>query len=252
MIKFASKKEADQIVLLWQEAFGDSREWVMMYLSENIENVLVYEEDATVMGMLSLLSVSFNGRKGYYVYGVATGSKYRSKGISSSLLEYAKKLVGKDGFLCLVPRNQGLFGFYKERGFFPVASVKTREFSREELLKMTNGTEVFEADCGEYYSIRKKYFPNLIEWDEEKLCSIQRFENGKYYKTAEGEGAFCYLYNEILYIKELCGGISVAAEIMKKHEAKTAYVTEKNTHETPSFMTWPEFSEEVFFNISID
>ena len=117
MIRFATEKECEQIVSLWQEAFGDSREWVLLYLEENIENVLIYEESGQVFGMLSLLRVSYKERAGFYVYGVATGKAHRSMGVSTKLLEHAKKLAG-DGFLVLVPRNQGLFEFYKGRGFF--------------------------------------------------------------------------------------------------------------------------------------
>ena len=126
MIRFATEKESEQIVRLWQEAFGDSREWVLLYLSENIENVLIYEENGQVFGMLSLLKVSYKGRDGFYVYGVATGKAHRSMGVSTKLLEQAKNLAG-DGFLVLVPRNQGLFEFYKGRGFFSVNSVTTVE-----------------------------------------------------------------------------------------------------------------------------
>ena len=218
MIRFAQENESEQIVSLWQEAFGDSREWVMLYLSENIKNVLVYEEDGIVMGMLSLLEVSYKGKKGYYVYGVATGSEYRSKGISTKLLEYAKNLVKEDGFLVLVPRNQGLFDFYSGRGFVPVYSVETVEYNRDELTEKSDDVIVYSANCREYYEIRKQNFVNLIEWDEDKLRSIRKFENGRYYKTETGEGAFCYCYNGKLYIKELCGKVAVAGAVTKEYE----------------------------------
>lgn len=251
MIRFATDKEKEQIVSLWQEAFGDSREWVLLYLSENIKNVLIYEENGTVMGMLSLLEVSFKGKKGFYVYGVATGEAYRSGGISTKLLEYAKELA-KGGFLVLVPRNQGLFDFYKNRGFFSVFSVETREYTKEELTKICDGTKVYTATSSEYFDIRKKHFDNLIEWSCDKLSSIKIFENGKFYKTKSGDGAFCYYYDGILYIKELCGSLSVAGEICREFDAEVVLVTKKADSSKPSCMTYPEFAEKVFFNISID
>jgi len=252
MIRFAIKGESEQIVALWQEAFGDSRTWVLMYLSEHIDNVLVYEEDGIVMGMLSLLPVEYREKKGFYVYGVATGEKYRSMGVSSKLLDYAKNLVGDVGFLVLVPRNQGLFSFYENRGFFPMVSVKTRTFSREEIVEKSCGWEVLSASCREYYEIRKSYFENLIEWDESMLMSIKKFENGEYYRTSSGFGAFCYAYNGTLYIKELCGDISFAGAIAKLYDVEKVLVTECSGGVVPSCMTYPQFSEKVFFNISID
>lgn len=254
MIHFAGEKEFEQIVSLWEEAFGDSREWVMMYLSENIKNVLVYSEDSVVMGMLSLLEIFYKGRKGYYIYGVATRKAYRSKGISTKLLDFAKNIVKEKSvdFLVLVPRNQGLFDFYAERGFSPVASVETKEYTRDALLEKCCGCRIYPASPAEYFDIRKNHFDNLIEWDEEMLGSIKRLENGRYYKTDNGDGAFCYEYDGKLYVKELCGDMWIAAEIMKKTSAIYSFVTVKNENKLPSCMVYPTFSEEVFFNIAID
>ena len=248
MIRFATEKESEQIVSLWQEAFGDSREWVLLYLEENIENVLIYEENGQVFGMLSLLRVSYKERAGFYVYGVATGKAHRSLGVSTKLLEHAKKLAG-DGFLVLVPRNQGLFEFYKGRGFFPVNSVTTTEMAKADA---KCGCRVLPATPGEYYQIRKNKLENLIEWDEDMLCSIRKFENGKYYKTDDGDGAFCYAYDGVLYVKELLGGEDMVGSIVREYEVDRVRVTYAVASEFPSCMTWPEFEEKVFFNISID
>ena len=254
MIRFATGVESEQIVNLWQEAFGDSRSWVLLYLGENIDNVLIYEEDGVVMGMLSLLPVSYKGKNGYYVYGVATGKLYRSKGISTKLLTYAKALVEKKDvdFLVLVPRNEGLFNFYGERGFFPMACVETQEFCREELMSLECGSEVTNATQKEYYDIRRAHFENLIEWDSDMLSSIKRFENGEYYKDNSGNGAFCYAYDGKLYVKELCGSMAVLAEIVEKYDCEAVLVTRKSDSQKPSCMVYPEFFEDVFFNISID
>ena len=248
MIRFAREKESEQIVGLWQEAFGDSREWVLMYLSDNIENVLIYEEEGEVFGMLSLLPVSYKGRGGYYVYGVATAKAHRSKGVSTKLLEYAKNLAG-DGFLVLVPRNQGLFEFYGGRGFFPVNSVTTVEMAKRDT---KSGCEVMPATCEEYYQIRKNKLENLIEWDENMLRSIRKFENGRYYKNHKGDGAFCYAYDGVLYIKELLGDEDMIGSLADAYEVDRVRVTYAKASDAPSCMTWPQFEENVLFNISID
>lgn len=253
MICFAKENQGEQIASLWQEAFGDSREWVMMYLAENIENVLVYEENDVVMGMLSLLSVSYKGKNGFYVYGVATGKEFRSKGISTQLLEFAKKLVDekKAEFLVLVPRNEGLFDFYEVRGFFRKHRTKTECFKKDELEKLSS-SEVYVASAEDYYGIRSTHFDNLIEWDVEKLVSIRKFENGEFYKNDGGEGAFCYAYKDTLYVKELCGELEFAGGICKKYPCENVVVTRKMENDLPSCMVYPDFCEDVFFNISID
>lgn len=254
MIGFADKKDSESIVGLWQEAFGDSREWVLMYLGENIDNVLVYRENGVVMGMLSLLPVLYKGKNGFYVYGVATGEKYRSKGVSTKLLEYAKQLVNdkKADFLVLVPRNEGLFEFYSLRGFYRKYCVKTEIFAKEELEKSADSTAFRKASPCEYFAVRKNSYDNLIEWDTDMLESIRKFENGEFYVAENGEGAFCYAYGDTLYIKELCGQLTLAAKISKQYDCTRVAVTKKCDSDTPSCMIYPDFSDDVFFNISID
>ena len=254
MIKFASKKDAEAVANLWQEAFGDDRSWVMTYLEENIKRVLTYSEKDEICGMLSLLPISFEGKKGYYVYGVATFEKHRSKGISSKLLDYAQNLVreGSADFLVLVPRNEGLFRFYQDRGFFPMISVKTTTFKKSEFTDKTPCEEPRPATSEEYYDIRKSHFDKLIEWDATSLASIKKFENGEFYKSSKGDGAFCYLYNNRLYIKELCGGLDFAKAVAELYDYNEVYVTEKCDGCKPSCMTFPQFEAGTFFNISID
>jgi len=254
MIQFATEKDADTIANLWQEAFGDDREWVMTYLAENIERVLTYSENDDIFGMLSLLPVTYEDKKGYYVYGVATFEKHRLKGVSSKLLDFAQKMVhdSRADFLVLVPRNEGLFKFYQERGFFPMTSVKTTTFSKNDFQKVTSCEKPKTATAQEYYNIRKSHFDKLIEWDQNSLDKIKKFENGEFYKTENGNGAFCYLYNEKLYIKELCGDIDVAAAVAKLYDCQEIYVTQKCTDDTPSCMTFPAMPDGTFFNISID
>ena len=91
-----------------------------------------------------MADMEYKGKKGFYVYGVATGKEYRGKGISTKLLEYAKGFVDekKADFLVLVPRNEGLFEFYVKRGFFRKYCVKTEIFDREELKKLAGNTAI--------------------------------------------------------------------------------------------------------------
>lgn len=253
MIDFATKQDADSVLSLWQRAFGDDREWVLAYLDRNIQNVLLYKENDTVCGMLSLLPVSYKNKKGYYVYGVATDENYRNKGISTALLDYAKSTVdsGFQDFLVLVPRNELLFEFYKKRGFFAQACTEKRLISGDELKAFRTDKRAKKVSQKDYFNLRRHTFDNLIEWSAERLSDIRDFENGDFYMTDEKNGAFSYCYGDTLYVKELCGSIETAAAINAELKKDKVIVTEKSDS-APSFMTYPEFAEKLFFNISMD
>ena len=57
MILPANKCHKEQIINLWQEAFGDKTEDIKKYLNTIFKYFLVYEENGIVKGMLSVLPV---------------------------------------------------------------------------------------------------------------------------------------------------------------------------------------------------
>ena len=116
MIGFALDKHTDGIKRLWKNAFGD--EDINEFLKNYKKNILVYIENGNVCGMLSMLPILMGEEKGRYIYAVATDENYRGRGISSELLEWARKYSQDMGekFLVLVPAEKSLFNFYEKRG----------------------------------------------------------------------------------------------------------------------------------------
>ncbi len=130
MIKFSD--DVDQIVHLWNEAFGDSRKEIEFFV-DNIKNAkcLAYYDHDRMVSMMYLIKCKLMDKDFYYVYAVSTLKTYRNKGLSTELLEFAKREFGN---LCLIPANSDLIDFYSKRGYDKIGSVKDIVFHQPELL----------------------------------------------------------------------------------------------------------------------
>ena len=114
MIKFTEDRE--QIISLWSEIFGDSREDIEFFL-DNCKNkrCLGYFEKGVLVSMLFLIDCRYGAYNGQYLYAVCTDENYRKRGIASKLIAEAKRNM-KD-FLWLIPAKDHLFAFYGKYGF---------------------------------------------------------------------------------------------------------------------------------------
>lgn len=120
MVKQVTNRE--EIILLWQEAFGDSREDILFFL-ENCKHkiCLGYFKDDTLISMLFVVECSL----GYYIYAACTKKEARNSGAMSHLLDYCKKNYSS---LCLIPANEPLIAYYKNRGFTKEEPISLLEF----------------------------------------------------------------------------------------------------------------------------
>lgn len=114
MIKFTENKE--QMISLWQEVFGDSREDIEFFLN-NCHNkaCLGYFDGDLLVSMMFLVDCTYCGCSGKYLYAVCTSKVHRKKGYVSMLINEAKKHM-KD-FLWLIPAEDYLFELYSKYGF---------------------------------------------------------------------------------------------------------------------------------------
>ena len=111
-----------EIIPLWQEAFGDSKEDILFFL-ENCKHkiCLGYFKDDNLIAMLFLIKCSL----GYYIYAACTKKKDRKNGAMSALLDYCRKNYTS---LCLIPANKTLISYYKNRGFTKEESISSLTF----------------------------------------------------------------------------------------------------------------------------
>ena len=252
MIDFVKDSDYPGVLNLWREAFADSEEFIFDFFKNYKDTILAYKENGELLSMLSIMPVAWGNKKGRYIYAVATDKKARSRGLSTALLEAAKKYILKNGeeFLVLLPQNESLYEFYKKRGFHTKNCIKKYEVLKSEIQKSEENSEKITED--EYYNLRKKFIGNnLIEWSNDDLNNIKNFYNGEFLRSKNKESAaFLVKEKNTLYIKELLSEDDNIAEFVNGYDFDKVIVTKKGN--APYIMVWPEIKEDVYFNIVID
>jgi len=112
----------DNIVSLWNECFGDSRDYIEFFLERCSDKIcLGHIESGTLKSMLFLLNGEINGCSCKYIYAACTAKAARCRGLMGSLIEYAKEFCRSHGvdFIFLVPGEESLYSYYSRFGFIP-------------------------------------------------------------------------------------------------------------------------------------
>lgn len=127
MIKiFETKLYSSEIIELWQEAFGDSREDVIFFL-ENCKNksCLCLESDKELKAMLFLVDTEIDDVQSKYIYAACTKKNCRKNGYMSMLLRFA---LDKYDSVALIPANEPLVDYYMKRGLDNKISIDSLKF----------------------------------------------------------------------------------------------------------------------------
>lgn len=110
MIQSGENVSDNQIISLWQECFGDDRDYIVSFLKYHPDKsqILTVQENGELASMLFLLDCEVvNGCerfKSWYIYAACTGEKFRRRGMMAKLLNYAAEKAAKSGisFILLV------------------------------------------------------------------------------------------------------------------------------------------------------
>jgi len=121
MLRSATKSDLPGILVLWQEAFGDSPESVS-YFFKSFPNCISYvtEEDGEIVSMVHALPQTLSpDLPAAYVYAVATLRSHRGRGLCRDLMAFAEADLRSRGFACcvLAPAELGLFDYYETMGY---------------------------------------------------------------------------------------------------------------------------------------
>lgn len=138
----------EQMCRLWQEAFGDEREFVMHYLdrySREDCRILRFGERGEVVAMMHYhpftvggsdcneVAVRFSpsqpcmeGCRGAYIYGVATAVDCRGKGLASAMIAESMAKMRSRGidFAMLIAEEPSLRRWYGGMGFELLEGVR--------------------------------------------------------------------------------------------------------------------------------
>lgn len=213
---FVTDKE--DIIHLWQQCFGDSRDYVEFFLKEcpKENELFLYKNDKEeAVGMMLLMAgkIATEGkvRKVYYLYALCVDERFRGRGIAEELLGFAKKSAkGDNAELCLVPSSEKLRSYYAKRGFIDVFVRTEQELdvNKADMYKGEIKTE--DYDIGLLLRTRNvRYNENAFLWEKDNLeFAIKEHiysvgfayfvsEAGANVAEAASEPAFC---NEMPYI----------------------------------------------------
>ena len=125
MIKITNN--IDDIVPLWSEAFGDSREDIVFFI-DNIRNgvcLAEFQNDKAV-SMLYLVDCCLNSKQAHYIYAACTDSKSRKKGYMAGLIKYC---IYNYDRVCLIPADEHLVNYYNKQGLVFMHSVDDLKFN---------------------------------------------------------------------------------------------------------------------------
>lgn len=261
MIRFYTPADYGQVLLLWQEAFGDAKDAIDVCIKHFSPYLLLDADSDTVNGMLTLLPVQAEGQKGRYIYAVATAKRMRRKGVSTRLLDYAKSYIKAQGeqFLVLVPATKALFSFYAKRGFVPGACVRktrrTYKAGSEKVLKIEH------ISPRRLLHLRKAYFAAqpFAAWSEKLLKAIFEIYKGNFYKLT-GKNGFAFLVccplEDKLYVPELCmqntDEDAVFSTLFSQFNCTEIHAVLPDKNGKPLAMFYPPQSADTYFNLAID
>ena len=163
--------DVEDLVRIWNEAFGDDPEYIRNFLrlAAEPDNVVVSHEDGKAVSAAYLLenSLVVRGRSysAYYFYAAATDPEYRGKGHMSRIIEYCIALAKERDvdFIYLVPAEGSLYHYYSKYGFRTCFYARTVNFSRKELAAAICGEESAEPEAENPYTFALTDVPKVRE-----------------------------------------------------------------------------------------
>lgn len=167
LVKFEFDELRQGAVKLWNEAFGDSEEYIDFFHSAHGSCVcLMLTEGDELASALYLIDGELCGQRGYYLFAAATFKKFRGRGYMASLLKKAEDFAKENGksFIALVPAESTLFDYYSRFGY------KTAFYAKKQPLTNEIGAaeNVFEwcSEHTEYITCEhEKYGTDILEKD---------------------------------------------------------------------------------------
>lgn len=210
-IDFPIPNQGTLLTALWQEAFGDSLEFIegffcTAFSPSRCRCVTIGEKIAAA---LYWLDVTFEGQRFAYIYAVAVAKSHRGQGVCKALMADTHAHLafrGYDGAI-LVPQSDELRQMYANMGYRSCTTI--REFTCD---AGEGPMELHRIDRDEYAALRRSFLPEGGVVQEEE--NIAYLENTAFFYR--GEGVLCAAMNENgkLHCPELLGNAEAAPEIL--------------------------------------
>lgn len=211
-IDFPVPSQYEALSALWQDAFGDSEEFVdgFFYTGFSPARCRCAVEEGKLVAALYWFDVQYENRRFAYIYAVAVDKAYRGRGIARKLMEDTHahlKLRGYEGVL-LLPQQEGLRQMYAKMGY--TDCTKVREFC---CLASDTAVEIQRIDREEFSRRRYTYLPEngAIQEDE----NIAYLEMMAFFYTGPDFLLAARKQGQRLFGLELLGNAHAAPGILK-------------------------------------
>lgn len=196
---------------LWQEAFGDSDAFLDCFFRTAFSpaRCRCAAIDGALAAALYWFDCEYAGEKAAYIYAVATGKDYRSRGLCRALMTDTHDLLARRGYAgaILVPGEAGLFRLYEKLGYTTCAYV--REFS---CAAGAAPIPVRAIGPAEYAALRRQFLPpGSVIQEKENLAFLET--QARFFA---GEGLLLAASREgtVLHCPELLGNANAAPGIL--------------------------------------
>lgn len=209
-IDFPVPSQYDQLSALWQEAFGDSEEFIDGFFCTGFSpaRCRCATADGKVAAALYWFDVSYEEQRFAYVYAVAVSKSHRGQGISAALMEDTHahlKLRGYSGVL-LMPQDDSLRQMYAKLGYTDCTQIGS--FTCE---AADTAVELHRIDRDEYARLRRTYLPKGGVIQEEE--NIAYLEMMAFFYAGEDFLLAARKNGKVLDCPELLGNVSAAPGI---------------------------------------
>lgn len=237
MVTYADKSMQPQLVTLWQQSFGDSPDYIGMFLDWNFDRIktIVYvtEDDASKpVSVAYLLPVTYvlSNRSAtdeiscWYLYAAATLPEYRGHGYFGDILTFIEENIPEP--VILVPGERSLISFYEKRGLHVWLEERRKDICQNISESIDEGTEerkkevlagISDISTDEYIKIRRDILAELsagkqagyVTWDEQfmkYICHENQYCGGAIKQITIADKQFLVMYRtekQVLKVLEL-------------------------------------------------
>ena len=195
----ATTADLNKIQQLWTEIFGDTPQFAQF--AANIcppqEIYLVKEEDEIAAMVIAGIDLFAYGKKGFYIYGLATVPQHRNKGYAKQLMEYVEKKKLSEGydFILTQPAGESLFDFYRNMGYNNIIFLRKAVIDIKRNLWATADFDTVTSS--RFKDIRSKFSEDeVVHFSKEGYEKFTEYVYTEGGSTAETQNAYCLYYED--------------------------------------------------------
>lgn len=211
-IDFPVPRQYKQLTALWQEAFGDTEEFIDGFFCTAFSpaRCRCITISRKIVAALYWMDLRLNDKRYAYIYAVAVAKARRGKGLARTLMTDAREhlaLRGYDGIL-LVPQGEGLRTLYEKLGYTTCTTVSEFPAAAGEV-----PVALQRIDREEYARLRQGMLPSDAAVEEEE--NIAFLETMAFFYRSENLLLAAHAENGKLWCPEYLGDPAAAPGVLK-------------------------------------